>query len=67
MANKWKPTHIITHDGQTIEVMLDEGRGYTKEEWDEELHADYSLFHGVWFFMGQPFSGRVRDADNGPE
>ena len=57
----FQPTHKITTDRETIEVMLtDDGAAYTAAEWESSGAADYELTDaGEWTFQGQPFSGRV--------
>jgi hypothetical protein len=57
----FQPTHKITTDRETIEVMLvDEGAAYTEAEWECIGTADFELNSaGEWTFQGQPFSGRV--------
>ena len=61
MTQLWQPTHKVTPSrGQPYEVMLDEGAGYTREEWNLFVNADleYSA-KGEWTFLGEPFVGRV--------
>lgn len=69
MTAIFRATHRITLDsGETQEVMLDDGRAYTREEWDAADASDYERTEdGSWLFQGQPFNGTVRemtDADN---
>ena len=54
----WKKTHIIRLETQgnrqEIDVMLDDGRLYTEEEWAAGVPADWEITgEGVILFQGQ--------------
>ena len=57
----WEATHDITHDGKTVKVMLEEGQGYTEEQWYTFGKAEYKREDdGSWLFQGEAFSGVVQ-------
>jgi hypothetical protein len=62
----FQPTHVITTDRETVEVMLtDDGAAYTAAEWEDTLSSDYSRADdGSWLFQGQAFNGRVETTAN---
>ena len=49
------PTHRVRHMNTVYELMLVDGVGYTREEWEHGGNADweYTEEHG-WLFQGQP-------------
>lgn len=59
MTRRFTPTHEITiADRSTatyriIPVMLVDGCGYTKLEWDADASADWELVDGEWLFQGR--------------
>lgn len=58
------PTHRISYrDGKgtmVYEVMLVDGAGYTKIEWDAEATADFEMNEdGEWTLAGHAFNGSV--------
>lgn len=59
---EFNPTHqIVGFMGRSdsIKVMLDDGRAYTKEEWESDDHADFGVVDGEWLFLGKAFNGEV--------
>ena len=61
MTTTFRPTHRITTDRETVDVMLIEGAAYQQCEWDAVDAADYERADdGRWLFQGQPFAGSVK-------
>jgi hypothetical protein len=58
MTTAFNPTHRITTDRETVDVMLVDGAAYQKCEWESSTGTDYFREHG-WLFQGQPFTGTV--------
>ena len=63
MTTTFQPTHRITTDRESVEVMLtDSGAAYQRHEWDATVDSDYERADdGRWLFQGQPFAGRVEE------
>ena len=68
---QWRPTHEIRRPEKSpVRVMLcainadDTGApGYTLEEWESEIAADYErTADGRWLFQGESFAGEVSHA-----
>jgi hypothetical protein len=56
----FEPTHRITPKrGPAFDVMLRDGIGYQKHEWEHYVSADYEVVDGKWVFQGEPFAGKV--------
>ena len=58
--NDFSPTHEITltdkltHQRETIPVMLDDGAAYTRAEWDAAAPASWTCDDdGNWWFQGE--------------
>lgn len=44
-VNDWKATHVVTHRGRTVRVMLTgDGWAYTRTEWADETPAPPRLY-----------------------
>lgn len=54
---KFKATHKITVTSATRtdveEVMLVDGVGYTRDEWENQVQADWTVYKGEWRFQGR--------------
>jgi hypothetical protein len=66
MTASFRPTHRITTNRETVDVMTftathnSPGPAFTSEEWEASDAADYERDElGQWFFQGKAFSGRV--------
>ena len=57
----FQPTHRITTDRETVEVMVtDNGAAYQRHEWDATVDSDYERGgDGQWLFQGEPLAGTV--------
>lgn len=57
MSRPFRATHRITagtgRSRRTISVMLLDGAGYTRAEWDADDAADWEVVHGEWRFQGR--------------
>jgi hypothetical protein len=56
-ARAFKPTHIIHNEGSSTPVLVDEGRAYTRDEWDAYEAADWELVDGQLLFQGSAIHG----------
>ena len=66
MTASFRPTHRITTNRETVDVMTftatynSPGPAFTSEEWEASDAADYERDeNGRWLFHGQPFAGTV--------
>jgi hypothetical protein len=60
MTTTFRPTHRITTDRETVDVMLVDGVAYQQCEWEATDAADYERNKsGIWTFQGQPFTGTI--------
>lgn len=68
------PTHEVTLlvrdygklKYHTYPIMLVDGAGYTREEWDTESQADIERrWDGVWTFQGEPLRATVKSLVKG--
>lgn len=61
MRTDWKSTHRVRYpNGTKGEIMVLDGIGYERQEWDTESVADLELANGRWLFQGVPFAGSVQ-------
>jgi len=67
LPKRWKATHIVMHtDGPELQVMLivASGAAYTRTEWAVKRwsrhYTGLRCVGGQWFFLRDPFKGKVR-------
>lgn len=58
---KFKPTHVVMHNGLRYVVMLTRvGAAYSREEWFTLSMADFERdSQGNWTYRGAPINGSV--------